>query len=132
MNAYKAAVSTKAKRANLAAQLAALALKHDAVCDIKPGYEPTELCIALSLGPYRVTIALNGRSHVGAFLAHWHTEICSRATYPKSFGLIISGSINEYHYGKATTCEYDFGGLLRSLGDGLSALAQRMATQEAA
>src|SRR5258708_26245381 len=84
---------------------------------------PQCIDIGLALGPYLVNLSLNGKSNVGAFLGHWHTACKVDAHYPRTFAADIGGSINTFHYGKATTCEDSFGGLLRSLSYGLEALA---------
>lgn len=114
--------ATKKGRDICAARIIDLALRLGATFerDDRPAERKIYLCLAY--GPYRVSMHFEGGSQVGAFLGHWHTVTSSNATYPKTFAISIGGTINEYHWGKATTCQWTFDGFLRSLECGLTAL----------
>lgn len=71
-----------------------------------------ERYINLGKDDYRVSIHLEAGSHVNAFLAHWYTSSRSDAVYPPDFP---SGSVNQYHFGKATTCERNLEDFLTNL-----------------
>ena len=77
-------------------------------------------CITLSMakGGHVVGMDFDGKSHVGAFLAHWHGD----AEYPHDFNLAIRGSINTVHWCKATICDDTFKEFLISLEGGFQRL----------
>jgi hypothetical protein len=58
----------------------------------------------------------------GSFLGHWHVATESVATYPVTFGVAIFGSVNPFHYTKATTHQVTWHGFLLSIDRGLEAL----------
>jgi hypothetical protein len=96
-------LSTKKKREGVAAQLAEIARSLNATCQHEEAiFDPRRIYLRLRLGDYWVAISLDGNSHCGGFLGHWNTE--ARARYPTDFGFTVHGSVNEFHYGKATTC----------------------------
>jgi len=70
-------------------------------------------------GDYYAVMSLTGGSHVGAFLAHWNTELHSNAKYPDFFS---AGSVNQYHRQEATTCAEDFTHFLTMLEVGMQQL----------
>lgn len=131
-NEYADRCGTKAKRAALAAELQAKAKEWDVDCAIevgsKGGYpDEHETRFVIWFGPYRVSGGFDGSAggkRVGAFLGHWHTELGSGAKYPKTFGHTIGGTINQYHYAKATTCKNGWLGFLYSLQAGFVALKE--------
>lgn len=114
--------ATKRGRDICAARIIELALRLGATFERDDRSTEREIYLCLAYGPYRVSMHFEGGSQVGAFLGHWHTATSSDATYPETFAVSIGGTINEYHRGKATTCQRTFDGFLRSLECGLAAL----------
>jgi hypothetical protein len=51
---------------------------------------------------FSVFFQFSADSKVNAYLGHWNSKDGLR--FPKSFGSAIGGSVNEYHFSKATTC----------------------------
>lgn len=117
-------VSTKDKRLKIANNIKSTAEKLGASITINE--DPTEITISIKKGHYRISIDLDGKSHVYCFLAHWHTDRTG-VVYPKNFDAIIGGSVNPYHYAKATTCEETEEGFLNSIENGLRALQSETA-----
>ncbi len=115
MDKYHQACSTAQKREALFDAIQHLASRYGA--EVSSHKEPREIFMCLSVGPYRVTMDFSGFSKVGAFLGHWFTV--GDAKFPKNFGVTIGGTINEFHYEKATSCESNFDDFLVSLEDGL-------------
>lgn len=113
-------VSTKAKRSALAKSLKQIAVDNDATTEITES--ASALCLRITKGPYRVGIELNGKSQCDALLAHWYVDFKTDACYPADFGYTIHGSINPYHFRKATTCDEDVSLFLESIANGLAAL----------
>lgn len=110
--------STKAKRRAIAKAIASIAEQTDASVEIKEG--PKAIDISVSKGPYRVMIGLDGRCD---FLsAHWHMDHKSDARYPDGFAGAIGGSVNQYHFRKATKFAESVDEFIASLKAGLSAL----------
>lgn len=114
--------ATKKGRDICAARVITMALRLGATFERDDRPAEREIYICLAYGPYRASMHFEGGSKVGAFLGHWHTATSSNAAYPKTFAVSIGGTINEYHWSKATTCERTFEGFLRSLECGLAAL----------
>jgi hypothetical protein len=117
---YSRLCATKAGRAALLVRTEKLASDHGATIERHEFEDPREIGLYLDLGPYRCMIHFEGGSFVGAFLGHWCTQLASNAKYPKSFWAI--GSLNEYHYGKATTCEDTADAFFAKLAQGLELL----------
>ena len=95
----------KTKKGRILAALRIRKALEDAGAEVTIGQEfdqPSEISWSAIIGSYRVFGDIDGKSHVGAFLAHWHTLLGTKATYPKTFGKEIGGSINTFHYSKAT------------------------------
>lgn len=100
---HKAACSTATKRKGLAEAIVAIAKDCGATCEIKQGaLAPRALNVSATIGPRSVHMCFDGDSNVGAFLAHWCTH--GAATFPRDFGCTIGGTVNKFHFGKATTC----------------------------
>lgn len=115
--------STKAKREAAAARLSELAKELGIECEVKPApIGDRELWVTFGFGPYRCHTDLDGATQVTAYLAHWYTEAHSTAEYPSDFGIVIGGSVNEYHHRKATTLADNFDGLLLSIREGFGLL----------
>jgi hypothetical protein len=122
-NEYERLCSTKAGRADVTQQIVALAERHGAtVLEHDEHLEDRETYLRLAIGPYRVSMHLEGNGCPGAFLGHWHMDTSSEATYPTSFGVTIRGGLNTFHYRKATTCEETISGFLGSLERGFQVL----------
>jgi hypothetical protein len=116
--------ATDKSRKKLLARINELAGSLGATVKLHEFNGPREIGLTIKLGPYRCMVEFEGGSHVGAFLGHWHTEMASSVKYPRNFASTIQGSLNEYHFGKATSCEDTFDGFLRSLSNGFAALAK--------
>lgn len=114
--------ATKKGRDICAAHVITMALRLGATFERKDRPDHREIYLCLAYGPYRVSMHFEGGSQVGAFLGHWHTATSSAATYPKTFAVSIGGTVNEYHWGKATTCKWTFDAFLESLECGFAAL----------
>jgi len=95
-------LSTTAKREGVAARLASIAESLGATTKRDSMMSSRRIVLRLHHGDYWVMISLDGDSRCEGFLGHWNTEHGAR--YPKNFGFTVHGSVNEYHYGKATTC----------------------------
>lgn len=108
------------------ARIEALAAKYGATIEFHEFNAPREIGLDLVFGPYRCMIHFDGGSKVGAFLGHWHVDHKSAATYPVTFGADIQGTINTYHYSKATTCAHSWHAFIWSIENGLAALAIEM------
>ena len=121
---YRSHCRSAAGRNRLLARLQELATEVGATLTRGEFDDPTEIHVTLTRGPYAVSTWLNGRSNVGAFLGHWHTELRSGATYPRDFAAAIDGTLNTCHFGKATTCENSFAAFLESLRAGFRVLAE--------
>lgn len=107
-SAYGQACSTQAKRKSMMAAIKVMAEEVGAKV-VAERYvdhfgKPTEASITLTMGNYRVMMDFDGKNDCRAWLGHWYTESHSDAKYPKDFGYVIGGTVNEYHFGKATTC----------------------------
>lgn len=126
MTEYKTLCSTKTKRQKLAKEIEILAAEMGATVTTGEYDQPFEITMCLRYGSYRVSMRFCGKTNVGAFLGHWHTDVFSEAKYPSDFGYVIGGSMNTHHYGKATTCEYAFEGFKSSLKAGLNKLSQNL------
>lgn len=99
-------LSTKAKREAIAAQITEIAASEGATVRRDPStwaYAPRKILLRISINSYWVAISLDGDSYAGSFLAHWNTD-GHIARYPDDFGFVVRGSVNTFHYGKATTC----------------------------
>lgn len=122
---YRAVCLTKGGRESAARRITAIAAKHGATVERSNYGGPREVTLSLKLGDFGLLIHLDGASRVGAFLGHWHTNVAPfrKVQYPRDFATTIGGSINEYHFRKATTCEETWRGFLRSIDDGLGRLA---------
>ena len=118
-------MSTKAKRSKLVEAVKILAEKHGAIIEIDPRLRDIYVC--LSLAPYHVSMDFDGSSRVGAFMGHWFTD--EHATFPTNVGITCGGSINTFHYGKATTCEDTFEAFLSRLDAGLAVCRERETTE---
>lgn len=86
---------------------------------------PREIGLELCFGPYQCMMHFDGAERIDVFMGHWHTNsrkaIDSGARYPETFWRV--GSLNTYHYGKATTIETTLPAFLQKLRDGLAILA---------
>lgn len=122
---HATACKTAKGRERCAAAVEDLAKRMGATGSRSPHYEhaPRRIQLELAFGPYRCSMSFDGDSNVGAFLGHWFVSIDSNARYPKAFGVAINGTVNTYHYSKATTCEGAFWTFLYSLEKGLATLA---------
>lgn len=116
-------LSTKAKREALARELEAIAVENGAEFACKPcPLDPKSLRVAITNGPYTVHIDLDGSSQVGALMGHWVAR--NGARFPEWFGR-VAGSINTYHFHKATTCEDSPGLFKGTIGHCLYDIANR-------
>ena len=119
---YRQAASTDKSRRAAVAQFAELAGKHGAECNVTIDHDRM-LSATISLGSYRVNFSLMGGEPLDAFFGDWHVAPFTRATYSADFTLAISGTRNEYHCCKATTCESTMAKFLASIDAGLTYLA---------
>lgn len=114
-------VSTVKKREAIAARLTIIAAMNGATCERKS--HDREINLTLRIGHHYVAIGLDGNSTWGV-LGHWsidgrrwiweseargldapgHWEKQYAPCFPPAFGFTVRGSVNEYHYCKATTC----------------------------
>lgn len=109
---------------SLAAECGAEVLENDP----KAYGDPRLHRLLLGFGAHRVTVEfIGGERMLSTFLAHWHGP----TPYPRGFAVSIRGSVNAFHGLKATTCEADFPGLLRSLRDGFQHLNNVASAQRA-
>ena len=115
-------LSTKKKRETIALALEKLAAEHGASSVRRASSYSTRLLnVTISTGAYWVSINLDGNSGNNVFLGNWNTE--GKARYPADFGFTINGSVNEYHFGKATTYAGTPEQLCAAIGAGLRRIA---------
>ena len=125
MSEHSILCRTQAKRERLASEVTRVAescgatVTRGQTLEIEKG---TLLRLDIAKGPYRLAIDFDGKSKVGAFLGHWHTETRSEARYPADFGSTVKGTLNTFHFGKATTCEESWSHFVASVEAGLSVL----------
>ena len=121
--------STAAKRKALASVILDVAAAHGADAEIVDWSEisPRELSVKISLGDYRCSVDFDGSSAVPGFLAHWHAGAFTGAKYPRDFGHVCRGSVNTFHFGKATTCVDTFDELRVTLDRSLDRLSREVA-----
>lgn len=119
----------KKNRALFANEVKALAERLGATCriDAEGRLREREIYVVVQIGHYAVSMHFDGDSNVGAFLGHWHMDVTAPnwrdlPVYPRDFAGVIGGSMNEIHWGKATTCECGFDGFLMSLELGIERL----------
>lgn len=120
---HKRLCATKDGRAKLVECMQAIALAHGATFKLSEvTWSPRDIGCTISLGDYRVNMHFDGASTVDAFLAHWFRDTSSQAKYPAHFGAICGGSVNNFHFGKATTCTDTFEEFRERIGAGLAYL----------
>jgi len=106
---YERRCATKAGRAAMVAAIQALAAEIGVACEVGASLSPRSARLSLSHGPYSVGMHFAGGSKVGAFLGHWCVHYSDKeARFPDGFGMIVCGTMNNYHYRKATTCVDSF------------------------
>lgn len=118
---FRKTVSTRAKRLAIAETLFSTFSQIDLV---ECGYKETGKGIRfdLSMGPYKLTVDIDGASSVGAFVVHWYMEPDELRQYPPYFDTDIGGTLNEYHFRKATSVATNVEELTRSIDGGLCRL----------
>jgi hypothetical protein len=100
---YARLCASKRGREQLVNRMQALAVELGAGFGSGPGMlGRRETNCTLSGEGFSVFFHFSAESKVGAYLGHWNAE--KEVRFPKSFGSTIRGSVNEYHFGKATTC----------------------------
>lgn len=109
---------TKKGREAFTSELLALCAKLGVSADreVDPHY-PREIKVRIAIGHYRVTVDFDGEEKIDGFMANWYTDVCppnfrELPTYPRDFTCYNLGSINDYHWGKATTVVSTFEALL--------------------
>jgi hypothetical protein len=119
----------KKNRALFAAEVKALADRLGATCRIEAEgrLRKRETRVVVQVGHYAVSMHFDGESSVNTFLGHWHMDVSGPnwrdlPVYPKDFAGVIGGSMNEIHWGKATSFEQGFDGFLVSLERGIERL----------
>lgn len=113
--------STEKARKRAVAQIEELARECGATIEMHEFNGAREIGLELCFGPYACMMHFDGDCRAGSFMGHWHTG--SRdARYPETFWRV--GSLNTYHFGKATTIEDTFAGFLDKLRAGLAILKQ--------
>lgn len=122
---YKTLCSTLAKRKLLARDIETLASQLGIEIEYGEFDTPKEISMTLYYGPYRVSMSFMGGPCFGEFMGHWYTSP-GTACYPNNFGVVIGGSLNTCHYGKATTIEETFDGFKASIRAGFLALKNIM------
>jgi hypothetical protein len=120
---YQQSCSTSAKRKALAAEL--LALGNELNLETSLDILPREIVVMFAKGDYRLSVDLDGDLPIDCFLGHWYTRGAAR--YPQDFAATIRGTLNTYHYGKATTHAETFERLAQSIRAGFNALAHLVA-----
>lgn len=122
--------ATATSRENLARQVSDLAKRMGAKFERRDGFwAERSISVYLSFGPYRCAADFTAGDKCGAFLGSWYTATKSEATYPVTFAADINGTINTYHYSKATTCANSFETFLVSIERGLESLMCQLTTQ---
>lgn len=134
-------LSTVAKREAIASELSKIATLCGATVDREE--VDREINLVLRLGHHWVAISLDGDSTWG-ILGHWnidgrrwisdtglfgwdepgHWEEQYAPRFPGNFGFTVRGSVNEWHYSKATTCPNTLLQLYEAIGAGLSECAR--------
>jgi len=126
-------LSTVKKRESIVAALICVASRHGAIVERDECISrDREIYLRIRLAQYYVAISLDRDSNCGAFLGHWNTDHNTTARFPKDFGFTVQGSVNEYHYGKATTCVETLVRFYAAIEAGLTECAKLSALTEAA
>lgn len=108
----------------MVARIEQLAQECGATVELHEFNGPREIGLELIFGPYQCMMHFCGEEarRLGAFMGHWHTSLSTDAKYPETFWRV--GSLNTFHYSKATTIESTLPGFLKKLRDGLAILKE--------
>lgn len=124
---YAICCSTEKGRKRMVTRIEELASECGATVEMHEFNGPREIGLELCFGPYRCMMHFDGTSRVDAFMGHWHVTTESDARYPDMFWRV--GSLNTYHFSKATTIEYTLPAFLLKLREGLTILKQQPAPE---
>ena len=86
-----------------------------------PGVKSRGILVTMELRDWRIMFEMNARSHVGAFLGHWHTRESSSPDFPADFPSQLRNPLGH----KATICVDSFGEFSQALDSGLAHLARQ-------
>ena len=86
-----------------------------------PGVKSRGILVTMELRDWRIMFEMNARSHVGAFLGHWHTRESISPDFPADFPAQSRNPL--WH--KVTTCAYSFGAFIQALDSGFAHLARQ-------
>lgn len=124
---YKQIGSTKKAREKALAELKILAAENEASLEVDDLLsDGKHIHLTIAKGAYRVGITLDNIRGLDAFLGHWYTDYKAVATYPKDFGYTVGGSINNYHWRKATTVQYTWDAFKEKIAAGLKVLPPKV------
>lgn len=121
---YAICCSTDKGRKRMVARIEELAAECGATVEPHEFNGAREIGLELCFGPYRCMMHFDGASRGECFMGHWHTTIESDVRYPDTFWRV--GSLNRYHFRKATTIEDTLPGFLQKLREGLAIVKRQI------
>jgi hypothetical protein len=100
---YQRLCASKRGREQCVNRMRALAKELGASIEVRKGWvDQSELWCEMSGEGFSVSFSFHTVRWTRCYLGHWNASKGVR--FPDTFGFTVGGDVNDFHFGKATTC----------------------------